>query len=86
MPNTNFHLVPKKYHHILEEVTDRHGVVEVVLKRGFEYDNGASLSCYERVDFCRTDGTPSEAMLKKCIASELNCFNEVSLDQWDRDH
>ena len=86
MVKKNFHLVPKKYHHILEEVTDKHGVVEVVLKRGFEYDNGASLSCYERYDFCRADGTPSEAMLKKCIASEIQCYDKVPLDQWDRDH
>ena len=81
-----FHLVPKKYHPIVREVVEDCGVVEVVLKRGFEYDTGASLACYERGEFCRADGTPSEHMLKQCIALEIRCHNEVPLDQWDRDH
>tara|TARA_R110002020_G_scaffold377557_3_gene588634 strand:- start:16 stop:276 length:261 start_codon:yes stop_codon:yes gene_type:complete len=86
MANTNFYLVPKKYHHILDEVCDDHGVVEVILKRGFEYDIGSSLACYERGEFCQADGTPSQAILKRCIADEIQGYVEVPLDQWDRDH
>ena len=88
MSTTNFNLVPKKYHHILFEVTDNFGVVEVVLKEGWEYDNGASLACYERdeADWCKADGSRSEHKLKRCIAGEIEMTNEVPLEEWRKNH
>lgn len=86
MTNNLFHLVPKKHHHKLHEVVECNGTVEVVLKRGWEYDIGSSLACYERTEFCRSDGTPSEFLLKRCIANEIDRTDEVPLDVWDKHH
>jgi hypothetical protein len=86
MANNLFHLVPKKHHHKLEEVCESGGTVEVVLKRGWEYDVGSSLACYERGEFCRADGAQSEAMLKRCIADEISRTDQVPVDEWDQRH
>ena len=81
-----FHLVPRKYHHLLEDVQEDNGCVEVLLKPGIEYDVGTSLACYERGEFCRADGTPSEALLKRCISDEISRTVEIPLDQWHANH
>ena len=87
MLKTNqFHLVPRKYHHLLEDVQEFAGCVEVLLKPGIEYDVGSSLACYERTEFRRADGMPSETLLKRCIADEISRTVEIPLDQWYANH
>ena len=86
LKKNQFHLVPRKYHHLLEDVQEFAGVVEVLLKPGIEYDVGSSLACYERSEFCRADGTPSETVMKRCIAREISLTREVPLDYWHANH
>ena len=88
MSDRNYHLVPKKYHYMLEEVADNHGVVEVVLKRPFEYTNGASMACYERDerDWCKVDGSRSDFLLKRYIGYELEATIKVDPAEWDKNH
>tara|TARA_R110000823_G_C15727418_1_gene479345 strand:+ start:270 stop:536 length:267 start_codon:yes stop_codon:yes gene_type:complete len=88
MTQLNYYLVPKKYHSILAEVSDNFGVVEVVLKEGWEYDVGSSLACYERGDpeFSNKNGTPSQHKLKRTIAQEIERTNKIPLSEWYKNH
>ena len=43
LKKNQFHLVPRKYHHLLEDVQEFAGVVEVLLKPGIEYAMSARL-------------------------------------------
>ena len=81
-------LVPKKYQYMVEVVEESCGVVEVVLKEGYEYDVGSSLACYERCDpdFCNADGTESEYKIKKCIASEISRTVDIPIAEWRKNH
>ena len=86
LKKNQFHLVPRKYHHLLEDVQEEHGCVEVLLKPGIEYDVGSSLACYERSEFCRADGMHSETLMKRCIANEISRTVEVPLEYWYANH
>ena len=84
----SINLVPKKYRYMVLLVEESCGVVEVVLKEGYEYDVGSSLACYERDDhdFCNADGSASEYKLKQCIANEISRTVDIPIDEWHERH